>query len=222
MVGIRSANNRASFDHAIKLESETIVRLHISLLCVVLCLPFAARAGPGDGCVVAARAAGAAAGLPPGLLRAIGLVESGRRDAAGRRTPWPYAVDADGKGSWFANADAAAAYARAVLSGGARSVDVGCFQIDLRDHPDAFASLHEAFDPMRNAIFAAGFLARLHARLGGWAAAIAAYHSATRALGAPYAALVRAAWRGGGTVTADPYVIRIGPAPRGLPVVVTP
>ncbi|MEJ1977686.1 MAG: transglycosylase SLT domain-containing protein [Acetobacteraceae bacterium] len=46
-------------------------------------------------------------------------------------------------------------------------------------HPDAFATLDEAFDPQANAQYAAVFLQRLHVMTGDWSAAAAAYHSMT-------------------------------------------
>lgn len=193
-------------------------------------------------CGVAARAATVARDLPPGMLDAIGVVESGRSasdPSVGdrgdplrvRRHAWPFTVDADGIGHWFANAADAARFVRVSLADGARAVDVGCFQIDLEDHPGAFASLRDAFDPVTNAGYAAGFLVRLHRRLGSWPAAIAAYHSADPSRGGPYAALVRAAWRGdaggargatGGRPVEDRHVIVLGPVGRGLPRIVTP
>jgi hypothetical protein len=66
------------------------------------------------------------------------------------------------------------------------SVDVGCFQINLLQHPAAFASLEEAFDPSANAAYAARFLLSLRDRTGSWENAIAAYHSATPELGNAY------------------------------------
>lgn len=188
-------------------------------------------------CEMAARSATVARDLPPGMLDAIGVVESGRsfRDRGdplrARRHAWPFTVDADGIGHWFANAADAARFVRVSLADGARAVDVGCFQIDLEDHPGAFASLRDAFDPVTNAGYAAGFLVRLHRRLGSWPAAIAAYHSADPSRGGPYAALVRAAWRGdgsgargatGGRPVEDRHVIVLGPVERGLPRIVTP
>lgn len=175
-------------------------------------------------CGAAAQAATARTGLPNGLLEAIGNVESGRMSgAAGLATPSPYAVDADGAGHWFGNEAEAADFVRKALASGARAVDVGCFQIDLEDHPDAFGSVRAAFDPAANADYAARFLVRLHARLGSWKAAIGAYHSATPTLSTPYARLVRAAWHGGSTpAPADPYVIRLVAARGALPKIVTP
>ena len=42
-----------------------------------------------------------------------------------------------------------------------KSVDVGCMQISLTYHPDAFSSMDQAFDPASNADYGARFLAQL-------------------------------------------------------------
>jgi len=158
----------------------------------------AAAQSPGLACERAGAAAERAAGLPSGLLLAIGNVESGRFDALlGRRVPWPWAVDVGGTPLFFANATDAVATVRGAAASGV-SADVGCFQISLLYHPHAFGSLAEGFDPEANARYAAEFLSELYARTGSWPAAVALYHSATPALGEPYAAQVLAAWRTGG------------------------
>jgi hypothetical protein len=63
-------------------------------------------------------------------------------------------------------------------------------QINLAYHPDAFATLEQAFDPRANASYAVSFLNDLRQRTGSWDAATAAYHSATPELGEPYRARV--------------------------------
>ena len=83
---------------------------------------------------------------------------------------------------------------RALLDGGTRSIDVGCFQISLLYHPAAFASLEQAFDPDANARYAARFLLTLFARTGTWEAAVAAYHSADPTLGFAYRQQVFSTW----------------------------
>lgn len=176
-------------------------------------------------CTAAASEASVQANLPAGLLHAIGIVESGRRSSAGVLEPWPYAVNANGAAHWFTNEADATSYVRDALTAGARAVDVGCFQIDLQDHPYAFASLDAAFDPATNAGVAARFLTSLHERLGSWPAAIASYHSAHPQRGLPYARLVLAAWHGGGSRRprgTDPYLIHIGPVVASLPRIITP
>lgn len=160
--------------------------------------PGPARSARGA-CEQAGAAAEAAFGVPSGLLLAIGRVETGRySQALGRLAPWPWAVDVAGTGALFPNRSEALAVARGAVAAGQRNVDLGCFQVNLGAHPDAFTSLRQALDPMANASYAARFLVALHARLGDWAAAAAAYHSETAALGAPYLRAVLRSWTGPG------------------------
>ncbi len=164
--------------------------------------------------------------IPDGLLRAIGRVESGRRDAVtGRVAAWPWAINAEGRGRWFESQREALAAVRAMQAGGVGSIDVGCFQVNLVHHPAAFAVLEDGFDPGRNADYAGRFLAGLRARTGSWEAAVAAYHSATPERGGPYREKVYAAWtRDGGGVAvpvpvAVPLVVRVvswAPAAGGM------
>src|SRR5271163_3274407 len=117
---------------------------------------------PGAACRQAIAAAAHAHAVPGPLLAAIGRVESGRRDPqTGAWLPWPWTVDADGQGSFYDTKAQAVAAVRALQAEGARSIDVGCMQVSLLHHPDAFASLDQAFDPVANAEYAAGFLRRL-------------------------------------------------------------
>ena len=61
-------------------------------------------------------------------------------------------------------------------------------QVDLKYHPDAFASLEQAFDPVTNTNYAAQFLLGLyHGEAGGsWDVAVGLYHSHTAWLAAAY------------------------------------
>ena len=150
---------------------------------------------------MAGRAAEQAAALPLNLLLSIGVVESGRADPlTGRMTPWPWTVNADGDGRFFMDKADAEAFVRLAESSGAHDIDVGCFQISLESHPDAFATLDDAFDPAENAKYAAGFLNQLKAQTGAWNTAIADYHSAAPDLGLPYQRRVLAAWHGLGNM----------------------
>ena len=169
----------------------------------------AAAVGPGRACRQAIATAEQGAGIPPRLLQAIGLVESGRTAADGTRRPWPWTVDADGTGFFFPSKAAAIAGVRRLRARGARSIDVGCLQVSLLHHPHAFASLDQAFDPAANARYAAGFLRRLFAGTHDWAGAAAAYHSQTPALAAPYRRQVMAAWS---TLGAGPAAAAAMPA----------
>ncbi len=119
-----------------------------------------------------------ASGVPLSVLKAIALTESGRRrDGAFR--PWPWTVNMEGKGSFHSSRDEALAYVYQHFRRGARSFDVGCFQINYRWHGQHFDSIEAMFDPRGNAMYAARFLRELHAELGSWDKAAGAYHSRT-------------------------------------------
>lgn len=133
--------------------------------------------------------------LPPGLLMAIGVVESGRvASGSDGLVPWPWSVNVEGRTEFFGTKADAIAATREALARGARSLDVGCMQVSLVYHPDAFAALAEAFEPRANVAYAARFLRDLHDRVGTWTQAAALYHSATPSIGADYQAKVLARW----------------------------
>jgi hypothetical protein len=133
--------------------------------------------------------------IPGGLLAAIGFTESGRT-VTGQRTVWPWTVNAEGEGHFFDSKDAAVKFVEGKLADGVESIDVGCMQINLQQHPDAFTSLDDAFDPGVNVAYGADFLKALHGQTNGWLAAARRYHSATPEKGEPYGELVLANWTG--------------------------
>jgi hypothetical protein len=116
--------------------------------------------------------------VPLAVLQAISLTETGRK-RAGQFRPWPWTVNMEGKGLWFDTQDDARAYVYSQYKRGARSFDVGCFQINYKWHGQAFASIDAMFDPVANAVYAAEFLRGLRAEEGSWSAAAGAYHSRT-------------------------------------------
>lgn len=134
--------------------------------------------------------------IPKGLLAAIGLTESGRTLKGGKRAVWPWTVNAAGEGHFFQSKDDAIAFVEEKRADGVESIDVGCMQINLKHHPDAFASLDDAFDPATNTAYAAEFLTSLHGELRGWMPAARRYHSATPEKGEAYGKKVLANWSG--------------------------
>lgn len=145
-------------------------------------------ATPYDECEAAIGAAEHAQAIPPRILPAIGRVESGRPDpdSKGRVRPWPWTIDVEGQGQSFATKAEAVAAVQTLQERGVRSIDVGCMQVNLLQHPDAFASLDAAFDPATNATYGARFLASLFHQTKSWQMAVADYHSQTPELGIPY------------------------------------
>lgn len=155
-------------------------------------------------------------GVPDQLLSAISRVESGRTDPeTGRMEAWPWSINVEGVGHVYPDRAAAVAAVRAYQAEGRRSIDIGCMQINLQQHPEAFASLEDAFDPRSNAAFAARFLRQLFVQTGSWPHAAAAYHSQTPELGRDYQTQVLAQWaEGDGPVAAgEPGPHRAGPSP---------
>ena len=150
------------------------------ILALITCLsvPRAGLARVSDICDRAAERVAAESGVPVSVLKAITRTETGRRrDGAVR--PWPWTVNMEGAGHWFDSRDEALSFASRRFRQGARSFDVGCFQINFKWHGQAFASIDEMFDPMANGRYAADFLNRLHDELGDWNKAAGAFHSRT-------------------------------------------
>jgi hypothetical protein len=161
--------------------------------------------------------------IPKHLLSAIALAESGRKHPTlDKRMPWPWTVMAEGQGRYLATKQAAIEEVRQLQARGIANIDVGCMQVNLYYHPDAFLSLEQAFDPVANVAYAGRFLRSLFADSGAWDEAAGRYHSATPGLKDPYRDKVVQIWQreqrmelagsttfGSGSLTAG--------ADRGLP-----
>ena len=163
--------------------------LRIAAASLLLCLSVATSRAEGvaELCDRAALQAASETGVPADVLLAITRTETGRtRD--GRMRPWPWTVNVEGTGRWFDTRAAALEHAARHRARGARSFDVGCFQINYRWHGQAFGTLDEMFDPLAGARYAARFLSELRAETGSWPAAAGAYHSRTPELAARYRA----------------------------------
>ena len=136
--------------------------------------------------------------IPTGLLAAIARVESGRAAGGGILEPWPWTVNAQGQGLFFASKVAAVAWVGQAEAAGITSIDTGCLQVNLHYHPDAFRSLEEAFDITTNADYAGRFLRQLveGPAHGDWLVAAGLYHSSTPDRASEYRAKVAAELRG--------------------------
>lgn len=153
-------------------------------------------ASPWSLCRQATARAEAARNLPPHLLDAIAQTESGRWHAdRSESLAWPWTVMAEGEGRFLPSKAAAIQVVRALQARGVRNIDVGCMQVNLHYHPEAFDSLEAAFDPEANVAYAAGFLAGLREEARSWTRAIGQYHSRQAIRGNGYRAKVFKAWR---------------------------
>lgn len=113
------------------------------------------------------------------LLTTISSVETGRwNEEMQQSLAWPWTVNSQGKGTFYRTKSEAISAVKKLQAQGVKSIDVGCMQINLSYHPDAFKNLDEAFDPYKNAEYAAKFLTNLYENRGNdWIKAAMAYHS---------------------------------------------
>lgn len=158
------------------------------LVCLALLIQTGTlRAEDADLCIAAAQSASAGSGVPLSVLLAITQTETGRGQAGATR-PWPWTVNMEGEGHWFDTRDAALSFVLEQYNRGARSFDIGCFQINYRWHGENFASISDMFDPATNAAYAARFLSDLQSETGDWSAAAGAFHSRTEVYATRYRA----------------------------------
>ena len=117
--------------------------------------------------------------IKPNLLTTIASVESGRYiSSIGKRKSWPWTIHAQGKGYYLPTKQEAIAKVKALQSQGITNIDVGCMQINLKYHGNAFNNLDEAFDPKKNVSYSANFLQKLHQKNNNnWQKTAMQYHS---------------------------------------------
>jgi len=148
-------------------------------------------------CIEATRKAERRHGLAPHLLGAIALTETGRWSRDHRASfAWPWTVMAEGKGRYLPSKAAALAEVMRLQARGVKNIDVGCMQVNLFYHPEAFDDLNQAFDPESNADYAGAFLRDLKDEVGSWKEAVASYHSRDEQRGDYYQGKVYDLWYG--------------------------
>jgi hypothetical protein len=127
--------------------------------------------------------------LSANSLYAISLHETAKKHSQHNiSVVWPWTVmnNKEGKGHHFKTQNEAIRYVRMQFAAGNNNLDVGCMQINLKHHPDAFSSLDQAFSPRNNIAYGAHFLSENRKKLGSMDKAIGRYHSATEHLAAKY------------------------------------
>lgn len=155
----------------------------------------AARGEPTDVCVGLARDIERQEGIPPGLVEAVALAESGRWFPAARRSrPWPWTITSSADTFYLSSKEAALAKVRELRAAGRTNIDVGCMQVNLGYHGHAFRSIEQALEPESNVAYGAAFLKRLRMQTRSWARATARYHSSDPDRGEAYRAKVYRLW----------------------------
>ena len=162
------------------------VTLRVAAACAILCtvltsgMPSTSWAEPSAprsrNCEEAIERVERLLGIPPGLLLAVGRVEAGLGTGGPPRV-WAWTINAAGRPMRFGSRRYAVSTVRVLIAQGVRSIDVGCVQVNLKHHPQAFETLDEAFDPDINVAYGARFLLQLYARTGSWDEAVGRYHA---------------------------------------------
>ena len=135
-------------------------------------------------------------GIPKHLLRAISITESGRWHKEEKMMlPWPWTINVEGKGHFFKTKHDAVTAVNRFREQGKKSIDIGCMQVNMRHHPEAFPSVIKGFDMANNVGYAAKLLKSHYNNYGNWQQAIAAYHSKTKSLGRKYFSKVKYNWQ---------------------------
>lgn len=148
-----------------------------------------------DVCGTIARRTERSEGIPPGLVQAVALAESGRWVAELRRSqPWPWTVTAGPDSYFLPSKQEALRKVRELQASGRTNIDVGCMQVNLGYHGHAFASLADALDPEINVAYGASFLKQLRLETRSWARATARYHSRDPDRGQAYRDKVYRLW----------------------------
>jgi len=164
--------------------------------------PVAAATFPGGGakhletCRLATEKVESELRLPKRLLNAISLTETGRWHKERReKIAWPWTVYAEGRGRYLSTKAAAIAEVNKLKAKGVQNIDVGCMQVNLYWHPEAFDNLEEAFTPIVNARYAGRLLQKHRTESHSWNVAIAHYHSQTEKYYVPYRKKVMRIWQ---------------------------
>jgi len=110
--------------------------------------------------------------VPPGILYAVGLAETGVKGSL-----QPYALNIEGKAVFARSAAEAEAIFDKARREGATLIDLGCMQINYHYHGSHFRSVADMLEPRQNVDYAARFLATLKKRNDTWSMAVARYHA---------------------------------------------
>ena len=110
--------------------------------------------------------------VPLGVLYAVGLTETGRRNSL-----YPHALNIEGKSVFPPNRQAARRDVDRARLRGKKLIDIGCMQINHYYHGDQFRSVDHMLEPRANVQYAARFLKDLRKKQGSWTMAVARYHA---------------------------------------------
>ena len=117
-------------------------------------------------------------GIPAEVLYAVGLTESARQvDSTGTVRPWPWTLNVQGKGFFYASREQVQRALEGFLDVGFESIDIGLMQVNWRYHRHRLESPQLALDPYHNLRVAAKILRECHQSRRDWWEAVGCYHA---------------------------------------------
>ena len=137
------------------------------------------QSGWGDEAVpVAYRAVAAERGIPPTVLYAIALTESGRPMAlSGVGRPWPWTLNVGGRGYFFASRLAAWQALTDWLRAGKQFIDIGLMQVNWHYHEQRLGTPWQALEPYHNLRVGAEILQDCFMARQDWWVSVGCYHA---------------------------------------------
>jgi hypothetical protein len=129
-----------------------------------------ALAGPNP-CTASIREAERNHRIPPGLLQAMALLESGVNGQ-----PYPWAINVGGRVIYAKSQDQAQKVLGERQASGRKNLYAGCLQLSVKHHRANFGSIGDMLTPQRNVSYAARYLAGHYEDYGDWPAAVRRYN----------------------------------------------
>jgi len=115
--------------------------------------------------------------IPPKVLYAVALTESGRSDSIGTLRPWPWTLNLRGRGFFYSSRREAWWALRRFLEQGKQSIDIGLMQVNWRYHKTKLVNPWLALDPYHNLRVAAVILRSCYEKKQDWWRGVGCYHS---------------------------------------------
>ena len=122
--------------------------------------------------------------IPPMVLYALALTESGHSSAVGVR-PWPWTLNIQGRSFFYGSRKAAWQKLKQAIASH-QTVDVGPMQVNWQAHKKKLGNAWQALDPWRNLHAGAQVLADCLARHKDLWRAVGCYHSGNERFAGPY------------------------------------
>ncbi|EKO3612268.1 transglycosylase SLT domain-containing protein [Vibrio metschnikovii] len=115
--------------------------------------------------------------VPADILYALAAKETNVKMNNGTVAPWPFTLNVNGKGYWYASYEDMMAATHEFLNEGITSIDIGLFQVNWLWNGHRVQSIEELGEPKKNGLVAAQILLEHYQKHRDWAVAAGRYHN---------------------------------------------